>query len=147
MRAARRIRKKIRNLVDELHKKLTKYLVAGYNTILLPNFETKRMVRRVDRRIGSKTARAMLGWAHYRFRQRLINKTREYPWCRVVICDEHYTSKTCGKCGKLNQTLGASKVFMCPNVECGVEMDRDINAARNILLRFLTLNFERAGVF
>jgi putative transposase len=96
------------------------------------------MVRRANRRIGSKTARAMLGWSHYRFKQRLLNKTREYPWCKVIICDEHYTSKTCGNCGHLHMKLGSSKTFKCP--QCHVEMDRDINAARNILLRYLTLN-------
>lgn len=137
-RAARRIRKKIRNLVDEVHKKLTKFLVDRFNTVLLPNFETKRMVRRAERRIGSKTARAMLGWAHFRFRQRLLNKCREYPWCKVIICDEHYTSKTCGNCGFIDYNLGQKKTFSCP--QCCTEMDRDVNAARNILLRFLTLN-------
>lgn len=143
-RAARRIRKKIRDLVDEMHKKFTKWIVEQYHTVLLPEFETKRMVKRANRRIGSKTARAMLGWSHYRFKQRLLNKTREYPWCKVVICDEHFTSKTCGNCGFLHQKLGSNKTFKCP--QCHVEMDRDINAARNILLRYLTI-LNRAGSF
>jgi len=138
-RAGRRIRKKIRNLVDEVHKKFTKWLVEGYHIILLPEFQTQKMVKRANRRIGRKTARAMLGWSHYRFKQRLLNKTREYPWCKVISCDEHFTSRTCGNCGFLHQKLGSSKTFKCP--KCKVEMDRDINAARNILLRYLTLNF------
>jgi putative transposase len=141
-RAARRLCKKIHNLVDELHKKLVKWLVEQYHTILLPEFETQNMViRRANRRIGSKTARAMLTWSHYRFKQRLLDKTREYPWCNVVICDEHYTSKTCGNCGFLHQKLGSSKSFKCPR--CATEMDRDVNAARNILLRYFTLNRAR----
>jgi len=78
----------------------------------------------------------MLTWSHYRFRQRLIHKAREYPGCRIMIIDEHYTSKTCGNCGTLHDKLGSNKSFQCP--ECHVEMDRDINAARNILLRFMT---------
>jgi putative transposase len=61
-RAARRIQKKIRNLVDEMHKKLTRWIVEQHHTVLLPEFETQRMVRRrANRRIGGKTARAMLG--------------------------------------------------------------------------------------
>src|SRR5690606_26014332 len=79
-RAARRIRKKIRNLVDEVHKKLSKWIVENHHMVLLPKFETQKMVGRSQRKIGSKTARAMLGWSHYRFQQRLLNKTREYPW-------------------------------------------------------------------
>jgi putative transposase len=139
-KAARRIRQKIRNLIDETHKKFTKFLVDQYHTILLPKFETQKMIFRGNRRIGSKTARAMLTWAHYRFRQRLINKIREYPWCNVILCDEHFTSKTCGNCGFIHQNLGKLKRFECP--QCKIEMDRDINAARNILLRYLTINIE-----
>ncbi|KAF0520634.1 transposase [Gigaspora margarita] len=96
------------------------------------------MVKRANRRIRSKTTRAMLGWSHYRFKQRLINKTREYLWCKVTICDEHYTSKTCGNCGYLHKKLGSNKTFEC--TQCQIEIDRDFNAARNIVLRFLTLN-------
>lgn len=136
-KAAARIRQKIRNLVDELHKKLTKWLVSNYETILLPKFETSNMVTRAQRRIGSKTARQMLTWSHYRFQQRLLNKTREYRNSQVIICDEHYTSKTCGRCGELHEKLGSNKTFHCPH--CGVTMDRDVNGARNILLRYLTL--------
>src|SRR5947199_3511024 len=99
------------------------------------------MVRREQRRrIDSKTARAMCTWSHYRFQQHLIHKVREYPWCRVIICTEEYTSKTCGRCGHVRQKLGGSKVFRCPN--CTAELDRDINGARNILLRYLTVTTE-----
>ena len=96
------------------------------------------MVTRAQRKIGSKTARQMLTWSHYRFQQRLVNKTREYRNSQVIICDEAYTSKTCGCCGQLHEKLGGSKTFRCPH--CGVVMDRDMNGARNILLRYLTLN-------
>ena len=51
------------------------------------------------------------------------------------IQDESFTSKTCGKCGKINQLLGSSKEFICPF--CGYDADRDVNAGRNILLKFL----------
>ncbi len=68
-RAARRIRREIRNIVDEAHKKLVKWLALNYHTVLLPEFGTSRMVRRVERKIGNKTARAMLTWSHYRFRR------------------------------------------------------------------------------
>ena len=72
------------------------------------------MVRRGQRRIDSKTARAMCTWSHYRFQQHLIHKAREYPWCRVVICTEEYTSKTCGFCGYIHKKLGGLAV---PNVK------------------------------
>src|SRR6185312_2900483 len=46
----------------------------------------------------------------------LIHKAREHSWCRVVICTEEYTSKTCGFCSSsyIHKKLGGSKVFCCP---------------------------------
>jgi transposase len=38
--AAARIRHKIRNLVDDLHKRLAKWLCENHETVLLPPFET-----------------------------------------------------------------------------------------------------------
>ena len=136
-RAMARLRSKIRSLVDDLHRKLAKWLCLEYRAVLLPEFETSRMVRRGQRRIRSETARAMATWAHYRFRRRLLDKAREYPrCCKVVLVDEAYTSKTCGRCGALHpRLLGGSKVFVCP--ACGARCDRDLHAARNILLLLL----------
>ncbi|MDT9303609.1 MAG: transposase, partial [Limnospira sp. PMC 1281.21] len=66
--AAQRMRTKIRNLVDEAHKQIAHYLTHNYSIIFLPTFETSNMVAKVKRLIKSKTARAMLTWAHYRFK-------------------------------------------------------------------------------
>jgi transposase len=43
-----------------------------------------------------------------------------------------------GKCGKLNDQLKAKKIFNCKDANCNYIADRDINGARNILLRYLT---------
>ena len=137
-RAARRIRLKVRNLVDELHKKCSTWLCRNYRSVILPVFESSNMVIKGQRKINSKTARSMLTWAHYRFRQRLLNKSRQYNQCHIVLTAEPYTSKTCGRCGWLHQKLGGNKTFQCQS--CGLCIDRDVNGARNILLRHLTLS-------
>ena len=51
----------------------------------------------------------------------------------LIEVNESYTSKTCGRCGKINEKLGGNKKFKCN--ECKLECDRDYNGARNILLR------------
>jgi len=140
-RAGLKILRKIRNLVDDLHKKCVKWLCENFRVVLLPLFETSKMIRRGQRRLNSKTARAISTWSHYRFRQRLLNKAREYPWCKIVIVTEEYTSKTCGGCGYINEKLGGAKVYWCPR--CRVHMDRDFNGARNIFLKYLTEMSER----
>jgi putative transposase len=112
-KAGFRIQLKIRNLVGELHKKMVKWLCSNYRHILLPSFGTKGMVRTLRRKISGETARAMLTWAHYRFRQRLLFEIQEYPWCKVIICSKAYTSITCGHCGKLNREIGKNIIFEC----------------------------------
>jgi len=134
-RAMRRIRIRIRNLVDELHKWLAKWLCENYNIIILPHYQTSQMLMKSRRRIGSKTARAMATWAHTRFKNRLLEKTREYSWCACLTADESYTSITCNHCGYLNNRF-TSKVFRCAS--CHQTSDRDAHGARGILIRFLS---------
>jgi putative transposase len=66
------------------------------------------MISKRQKKINSKTARNMFTWSHYRFKTRLINKAREYPNCRVIICGEEYTSQTYSECG-YHCKIGGSK--------------------------------------
>jgi len=86
------------------------------------------------RGLSSRTKRDMQAWSHGRFRERMLHKARETR-TRVVVCGEAYTSKTCGHCGWQHDRLGSSKTFVCG--QCGNVFDRDVNAARNVLLRNL----------
>jgi len=129
---------RLRYKIDVAHKKLATYLCRNVRIVSLPKFETSRMVKNADRTISTVAARKMMNCGHCRFRKMLINKAALSSSCQVIFCDEHYTSKTCGSCGELHHNLGKNKTFLCPH--CHYEADRDINAARNILLRFLTLN-------
>ena len=73
---------------------------------------------------NSKTVRGMCTWAHFRFRERLKAKAELFPWCNVIECDEVYTSKTCGRCGRINENLGSNKTMRCPHAGCGYVADR-----------------------
>jgi putative transposase len=138
-KAGARVQCRIRNLVDEFHKKTTRWFCENYSTIFLPKFETQTMVFKRQRKINSKVAKNMFTWSHYRFKTRLMNKAREYPNCQVIICGEEYTSQTCSECGYFHCKIGSSKKFKCPG--CNQESDRDFNAARNILLKNMSLVF------
>jgi putative transposase len=94
------------------------------------------MVKRRNRKLKSKTIRQMCCWSHFAFREALKSKAALFPWCAIVEVNEAYTSKTCEECGTLNHKLGGSKVFSCG--QCGHIADRDLHAAKNILLRYLT---------
>lgn len=128
--------KRIKDLVDTLHKNLAKWLCENYHYILIPKFNSSGMVRRKERKINNKTVRNILTWSHYRFRQRLLLKAREYPWCNIIETTEEYTSKTCGNCGTIKDNLGGNKIFNCSS--CKIKIDRDFNGARNILIKYFT---------
>jgi putative transposase len=132
--AAFRLREKIRNLVDECHRKVAAFLTDNYRLIFLPTFESAKMVAKVGRKFGSKTARAMLTWAHYRFQQFLKFQAKKK---NVVVVDvsEAYTSKTCTKCGHIHTKLGGAKVFRCP--KCNHRLPRDWQGALGVMLRAL----------
>jgi len=129
-KAIERMRWKIKDLIDELHKKTASFLVTNFDNILIPTFETSKMVTK----LRSKTARNMLTFAHYRFKMFLKCKAEEYS-CKVHEVNEAYTSKTCSYCGKISN-IGSKKIMNC---SCGVKEDRDINGARGIFLRALAV--------
>jgi len=66
--AQARMRKKIKNLVKEIHLKTARFLVDTFDVILLPTFETSQMASKSGRKLRSKTVRAMLPIAHYQFK-------------------------------------------------------------------------------
>ena len=134
MRRIRRRKRRISNLILETHKQLCKFLVTKYDVIMLPSFETKQMVNIDTRKINKKSVRKMLSWSHYKFKERLIFKARQYGK-KVVIVNEAHTSKTCSCCGWYHKDLGSKKIYRCEDQYCKAVMDRDVNGAKNIFLK------------
>ena len=131
--ALRRHGERINNLITDLHRRAAKWLCENYQYIFIPrmNFHQFRHLHRKP-----KTMMATL--SHCRFLNRLTHKSRVYR-ATVVEVDESFTSKTCSHCGWQYETLGRSSVFVCRN--CDFEIDRDMNAAKNIMLRYITERF------
>jgi putative transposase len=134
MRAIHRCWRKIKNIRHHMHYTLANTLLDDFQHILLPSFGTSKMVNREDRVIGKKTARDMLTWGHYEFQQRLLWKAKTRGRERSVhIVSEQHTTMTCGSCGLYDRNVGSKKTYECR--KCGLVVDRDLNAARNILIR------------
>lgn len=128
--------RKIKNIIDDVHWRMITYLMKNYNTIILPTFESQGMVNGSKRR---QLNRELMILSHYKFRQRLNYKARMYENTAVIATTEEYTTKTCGKCGLLNDKIKLGDgIFYCKN--CDLTMDRDYNAARNILIKTLYSN-------
>jgi len=135
-RAYHKLSDKIRNSIDELHNKTINFLIRRYNVIVIPDTNLKNMVSKKARKINKETVRKLLTFSHYRFRERLIMKSKIQKGLKVYTLGEEYTTKTCGKCGLLNNKVGSKKEFMCK--QCGICLDRDLNGARNILIKYFT---------
>ncbi|MUG93380.1 transposase [Scytonema sp. UIC 10036] len=131
-RQSEALRTRIRNLTNEIHNKASVFLTKNYKHIFLPTFETSKMIVKKRRKLNSKTARNMLTWSHYRFKQTLKFHALKRD-CVVHDVTEEYTSKTCSKCGHIHEKLGGNKKFKCPN--CNHEISRDWNGAINIFIK------------
>lgn len=132
-KAILRIGEKIRNLVNDLHRKLAKWLCANYTKIYIPRLNFHKM-----RKLYSKEKAKLAAYSHCSFLDRLISKSREYN-CKIYEIYEDYTSKTCSNCGNLKAEL-KGRAYNCG--KCNEIFDRDINASKNMLLKYLT---ERAS--
>ena len=128
------LRTKAKNKVRDLHWQSADFLTKNYKVILLPKFSVKSIVKKPNSGLNK---RRLLSLSHYAFRNRIIHKAKKN--CNVVIlCSEAYTTKTCGGCGVLS-TCDGNRIHNC---SCGLSIDRDVNGARNVLLRSLTKYFE-----
>lgn len=75
-------------------------------------------------------AKAISDVSFFEFRRQLEYKCKWYG-SKLVIIDRWYpSSKLCSRCGAINNDLKLSdRIYKC---DCGLEIDRDLNAAINI---------------
>ena len=128
-RSIGKLRLRLRDLIDELHWKTINFLVRNFSVIILPTFNTSEMVMKGKRKIRKRVVKAMQSYRFFEFGERLVQKCLEYGVI-LIRSNEAYTSRTNSFNGQL-MNIGGRKGFTYD----GVYVDRDINGARNILLR------------
>ncbi len=133
------LRNKIKNKINDLHWKTVKILTENFKTIVTTHFEVKEMVNKENRNIERKTVREMNGLSHYEFKKKLKDKASRRG-NQIIIMNESYTSKTCGRCGEMNEP-SKDRIYRCK--KCKMEVGRYINGARNILIRLITEEGEK----
>lgn len=127
-KAADRLKSQIQHMVKELHYKTAKFLVENFDVILLPSFESSKMVSKSRRKLRSKTVRQMLTLSHYQFKKHLEWKAWESSKVALIDINEAYRSKTVSWTGEIKK-IGASRVIKDEDGRC---MNRDLNGARGI---------------
>lgn len=118
---------KVRHARKDMHHKVSRSLVDRYGVIALESLNIQGMVK--NRRL----ARSILDAGWYSFVQILTSKA-ESAGCRVVSVNAKNTSQECSGCGQIVQKALSVRVHRC---DCGTVLDRDHNAAKNILARAL----------
>jgi putative transposase len=99
--------------------------------VVLENLDIAGMVKKSKKKTAKSLRRSIRDAGFYELRRQLCYKTEERGH-RVVVVDQFYpSSKMCSYCGETKTKLALSvRVFECS--ACGVGLDRDMNAARNI---------------
>lgn len=119
-----RLHEKIANQRRDHWHKLTRELARAHSLIAIEDLNLKFINR--NRHLSLSSHDAGLGM----FTQMLAYKVEE-TGCRLVVVNPAYTSQMCSGCGEIVEKSLSVRVHRCPC--CGLVLDRDVNAARNVL--------------
>lgn len=124
-RKVNRIHARVRFLRANAIHELTSYLTANYTDICIEDLNVQGMTR------NHRLAQAVNDAAFAEIRRQLEYKAVKNG-ARIHVIDRFYpSSKTCSACGHIKTDLTlADRMYECE--ACGLRMDRDLNAAKNI---------------
>jgi putative transposase len=124
VKLARAYEKLANSRLDFLHK-TSNSLVHRYSVVSLENLNIKGMVQE---KYGKQINDA--GWGML---TSMLCYKAESAGCKVVFVNPEGTTQQCSCCGMIVQKKLWDRVHSCPY--CGLTIDRDLNAAHNILKR------------
>lgn len=129
---------KVSNQRRDFHFKLSNQLVADYDRIVHEKLNIQAMSRsevgtvsepnpESTRKSGLNKSILDAGWGQF---LDILRFKAENAGVEVVSVNPSFTSQTCSDCGLIAKKDLSVRVHSC---ECGLEIDRDLNAAINIL--------------
>jgi putative transposase len=120
-----RLHARVANLRDAAIHNVTTTLAKQCGALVMEDLNVAGMVK------NHHLARAVSDAAFGEIRRQLEYKTAWYGY-DLTIADRWYpSSKTCSGCGNIDANLTlADRTYRCGN--CGLEIDRDVNAAVNL---------------
>jgi len=124
LKVVQRIHERISNRRYDFAHQLSNKLVDGFGLIAFEDLNITNMLKNhcLAKSISDVAWRMLVTTASYK---------AESAGSMVVLVDPRNTSKMCSRCGALVEKLLSDRVHECPH--CGLSMDRDQNAAINIL--------------
>ena len=130
-----RLHSKIANIRNDKLHKITTELCQSYDLIKIEDLKVKNMMK------NHKLARVISESSFHRFKSMLLYKSVVYD-AKVELVDTYYpSSKTCSQCQSINDRLTLKdRIWTCN--QCNSVLDRDVNAAKNIL-NFNQVEFDK----
>jgi putative transposase len=116
---------RISNIRKNAIHQATSYLVNNYGKIVIEDLNVKAMVK--NRKLSQALSDASFGEI-----SRQLAYKAAWNGVELVKADRFFaSSKTCCNCGNKKEKLKLSeRIYKCRN--CGIEIDRDFNAAKNL---------------
>ena len=120
-----RLHARVADVRDDAIHKATTMISGNYSVVCIEDLHVAGMVK--NRHLARSVSDAALG----EFRRQLEYKTARTGAVLRVVDRWFPSSKTCSNCGVVKAKLSLSeRTFNCD--DCGLSMDRDLNAAINI---------------
>jgi putative transposase len=119
------IHEKIKNIRRDFLHKLSRKLVNSHSLIALEDLASQKMAEKAH---GKSINDA--GWSEF---IGMLSYKAEGAGSRLKLVNPENTTKECSRCGILTDKELSERQHNCPS--CGLSMDRDLNAAINILNR------------
>ncbi|MDF1539118.1 MAG: RNA-guided endonuclease TnpB family protein [Candidatus Thorarchaeota archaeon] len=114
------------NIRQDTFHKATTYLAKSHSKIVIEDLVVSGMMK--NRRL----ARAIADVGFYEFRRQLEYKCAWYGSQLVIAPRTFPSSKLCSNCGHKKKELSlAERIYHCE--KCGLQIDRDLNAAQNLV--------------
>ncbi|MGH2517608.1 MAG: RNA-guided endonuclease InsQ/TnpB family protein [Ktedonobacterales bacterium] len=113
----------VRRQRSDFHHQTALALVRAYDVIYLEDVRVANLVR--NHHLAKSISDA--GWAQFRT---ILEAKAVWAGRQVVAVPPAYTSQDCSGCGERVPKSLSVRTHVCPS--CGLVMDRDENAARNI---------------
>jgi len=134
-RNIRKIEKRKENLINELHWNTIQGILNDNDFIFYGDIKSHDIVKNgINRTLNTNMNDLKL----YKFKERLLFKAKQQSK-KVYLVNERYTTQTCSYCGD-NHKVGALKVYTCRM--CNKRIGRDVNAAKNILMKGIMENIK-----
>ena len=141
-KAIAKAHRKIANQRRDFHHKYAKQLVKQHQTIVFKELEITNISKRAKpkqdehgtylpngaaAKSGLNKSILDAGWGQF---QQIVSHKAACAGRAVLFVNPHYTSQVCSSCGTVRKKPLDERWHSC---ECGCELDRDTNAAINIL--------------